>query len=37
MARVGQLVYDIATKVGNLDHRIVVDKEKPDPNGACRQ
>jgi Zn-dependent M28 family amino/carboxypeptidase len=37
MARVGQLVYDIATKVGNADHRIVVDKEKPDPNGACRQ
>ncbi len=37
MARVGQLVYDIATKVGNLDHRVVVDKEKPDPNGACRQ
>jgi hypothetical protein len=37
MARVGQLVYDIATKVGNLDHRIVVDKEKPDPNGPCRQ
>jgi hypothetical protein len=37
MARVGQLVHDIAVKVGNLDHRIVVDKEKPDPNGACRQ
>ena len=37
MARVGQLVYDVAMKVGNLDHRIVVDKEKPDPNGACRQ
>jgi hypothetical protein len=30
MARVGQLVFDIATQVGNLDHRIVVDKEKPD-------
>jgi hypothetical protein len=37
MARIGQLVYDVATKVGNLDHRIVVDKEKPDPTGACRQ
>jgi hypothetical protein len=37
MARVGQLVYDIAVKVGNLDHRIAVDKEKPDPSGACRQ
>ena len=37
MARVGQLVYDVATKVANLDHRVVVDKEKPDPTGACRQ
>jgi len=37
MARVGQLVHDVALKVANLDHRIVVDKEKPDPNGACRQ
>jgi hypothetical protein len=37
MARIGQLVYDVATKVANLDHRIVVDKEKPDPTGACRQ
>jgi hypothetical protein len=30
-------VYDVTTKVANLDHRIVVDKEKPDPAGACRQ
>jgi hypothetical protein len=37
MARVGQLVYDIATTVANLDHRVMVDKEKPDPSGACRQ
>ena len=37
MARIGQLVHDVAVKVANLDHRIVVDKEKPDPNGACRQ
>jgi len=37
MARIGQLVYDVATKVANLDHRIVVDKEKPDPAGVCRQ
>ncbi len=37
MARIGQLVFDVATKVANLDHRIVVDTEKPDPNGTCRQ
>jgi hypothetical protein len=38
MARVSQLVYDIALKVGNLDHRVVVDKAKPDsPFGRCQQ
>jgi hypothetical protein len=37
MARIGQLVYDIAAKVANLDHRPVVDHEKPDPNGRCVQ
>ena len=37
MARVGQLVHDVATRVANIDHRIVVDKAKPDPNGSCRQ
>jgi hypothetical protein len=37
MARIGKLVYDTALKVANLDHRPVVDKEKPDPNAACRQ
>ena len=37
MARVGQLVHDIAVRVGNLDHRPVVDKPKPDPNGRCQQ
>jgi hypothetical protein len=37
MARVANLVKDIATAVANLDHRIVVDKPKPDPNGQCRQ
>ena len=37
MARIGQLVHDVAIKVANLDHRIVVDKEKPDPAGTCRQ
>ncbi len=37
MARVGQLVYDIAVKVADMDHRPVVDKPKPDPNGRCQQ
>ena len=37
MARIGQLVHDVTLKVANLDHRIVVDKEKPDPTAACRQ
>lgn len=37
MARVANLVEDIAVHVANLDHRIVVDQPKPDPRGACRQ
>ena len=38
MARVDQLVFDIAVKVGNLDHRVVVDKQKFDsPFGRCQQ
>jgi Zn-dependent M28 family amino/carboxypeptidase len=37
MARVDKLVYDIALKVADLDHRVVVDKPKPDPHGQCRQ
>jgi peptidase M28-like protein len=37
LARVGQWVYDVAMAVGNLDHRVVVDKPKPDPNAPCRQ
>lgn len=37
MARVATLVKDIATSVANLDHRIVVDKPKPDPKGRCVQ
>ena len=37
MARVDQLVHDIAVKVGNLDHRVVVDKPKPDsPFARCQ-
>ncbi len=37
MAKVAALVHDAALTVANLDHRVVVDKPKPDPKGACRQ
>jgi Zn-dependent M28 family amino/carboxypeptidase len=37
LARVTQYVADLATRVGNLDHRPVVDKPKPDPKGQCVQ
>jgi len=37
LAHVSQFVYDVATTVANLDHRVVVDKPKPDPHGNCVQ
>ena len=37
MARIGQLVHDVARRVSELDHRPAVDKPKPDPNGNCQQ
>src|SRR5437667_214655 len=37
MRKVAQLVHDVALSVGNLDHRLVVAKPKPDPPGACEQ
>jgi hypothetical protein len=37
MARVTGLVEASALAVANLDHRVVVDKPKPDPNAACTQ
>jgi hypothetical protein len=37
MADVARLVYFSAIKIGNLDHRVVVDKPKPDPKGLCVQ
>ena len=37
MARVAQYVADLATRVANLEHRPVVDKQKPDPHGECVQ
>jgi hypothetical protein len=35
--RVTQFIYDVAGRVADLDHRPLVDKPKPDPNGACKQ
>lgn len=37
MAKVGNLVEDVAIHVANLDHRPVVDHPKPDPTAPCRQ
>ena len=37
LARVSTFLKDIAIRVGNLDHRPVVDKPKPDPQGQCVQ
>ncbi len=37
MAAVAQLVHDVALRVADLDHRVVVDHPKPDPEAPCRQ
>jgi Peptidase family M28 len=37
LARVATLVHDVAIRVANLDHRVVVDKPKPNPKGRCVQ
>ena len=37
MARVDNLIADVAVHIANLSHRIVVDRPKPDPHGVCRQ
>ena len=37
MSKVAQLIHATATNVANLGHRVVVDKPKPDPDGACKQ
>jgi hypothetical protein len=36
-ARVTGFLADLAARVANLDHRIVVDKPKPDPEAPCHQ
>jgi hypothetical protein len=37
LVKVINLVADVAAHVANLDHRVVVDKPKPDPHGQCVQ
>jgi hypothetical protein len=37
LARVTDLVHDVALRVANLDHRVVVDKPRPNPKGRCVQ
>ena len=37
MAEIARYVKDAATTIANLDHRIVVDKPRPDPKGRCVQ
>jgi hypothetical protein len=37
LAKVAGLVEDVARRVGDLDHRLAVDKPRPDPEGKCRQ
>ena len=36
-ARVTSFVGDLARRVADLDHRVVVDKPKPDPQAPCKQ
>lgn len=37
LARVVNFLADVAERVANLDHRVAVDKPKPDPKGQCVQ
>jgi Peptidase family M28 len=37
LARVSKLVEDVAVRAADLDHRLHVDKPKPDPKGQCVQ
>jgi hypothetical protein len=34
---VTSFVRAVAERVANLDHRVAVDKPKPDPNAPCQQ
>jgi hypothetical protein len=37
MAHVSRLVAATALRVADLDHRVVVDKPRPDPYAPCKQ
>jgi hypothetical protein len=37
MQRVAAYIFDLVRTVADRDHRIVVDKPKPDPKASCRQ
>ena len=37
LAGITRLVHDVALRVADLDHRLVVDKPKPDPTAPCVQ
>jgi len=37
MTRVTRYIGDVLAWVADLDHRLVVDRPKPDPRPACRQ
>jgi hypothetical protein len=37
LANISRYIGDFVLAVANLDHRPVVDKPKPDPNGTCVQ
>lgn len=37
MARIDQLILGTALKLANLDHRVVIDRPKPDPMAPCQQ
>jgi hypothetical protein len=37
LAKISRFIGDVALSVANLDHRVVVDKPKPDPKGTCVQ
>jgi hypothetical protein len=37
MARIDTFIANVALVVANDDHRMVVDKPKPDPTAPCKQ
>lgn len=37
LVHIAQFIHDVAERIANLDHRLVVDQPRPDPNAPCRQ